>query len=154
MRAAIASGAVVLAVIGSASAGPTRPSAAQEVESSERAWSKAFLRHDLDALSRLLADDFVGIDGRGLVSDKAAELEEAKAPPPGFDGPILEREDLSDIRVRVYGSTAILTALNTAQFSDKGGPSTIRYRRTTVWVFRDGRWQCVSFHGSRVLETR
>ena len=89
-----------------------------------------------------------------MVSDKAAELEEAKATPSGFDGPVLVREDLSDVRVRVYGSTAILTALNTAQFDGKGGPSTIRYRRTTVWVWRDGRWQCVSFHGSRVLEAR
>ena len=154
MRAVIAVGAVALAVVGSVSASPIRPSAAQEVEAAEHAWSKAFLRHDLDALSRLLADDFVGIDGRGVVSDKAGELEEAKAPPPGFDGPVLVREDLSDVRVRVYGSTAILTALNTAQFNGKDGPSTIRYRRTTVWLFRDGRWQCVSFHGSRVLEAR
>ena len=146
--------AAIVGLIGSVGAGPTRPSAAQEVEGSERAWSKAFLGHDLGALSRLLADDFVGIDGRGVVSDKAAELEEAKATPAGFDGPVLVREDLSDVHVRVYGSTAILTALNTAQFEDKDGPSTIRYRRTTVWALRDGRWQCVSFHGSRVLETR
>lgn len=154
MRAAIAIGAVVLWVIEPATAGTTRPSAAREVESAEHAWSKAFLRHDLGVLSRLLADDFVGVDGRGVVSDKAAELEEAKAPPPSFDGPVLVREDLSDVRVRVYGSTAILTALNTAQFKGKEGASTIRYRRTTVWLFRDGRWQCVSFHGSRVLEAR
>jgi ketosteroid isomerase-like protein len=146
--------AAVVGLIGSATAGPARPLAAGEVEDSERAWSKAYLRHDLGALSRLLADDFVGIDGRGVVSDKAAELEEARAAPPGFDGPVLVREDLSDVRVRVYGSTAILTALNTAHFDGKDGPSTIRYRRTTVWVLRDGRWQCVSFHGSRVLEAR
>ena len=154
MRAAIAIGSLVLGVSGAAGAGPVRPSPAQEVESAERGWSKAFLRHDLAALSRLLADDFVGVDGRGVVSDKAAELEEAKAPPPGFDGPVLVREHLSDVRVRVYGSTAILTALNSARFNGKEGPSTIRYRRTTVWLLRDGRWQCVSFHGSRVLEAR
>jgi ketosteroid isomerase-like protein len=154
MRAAIAIGAIALSAVGPVGASPTTPSAARDVESAEHAWSKAFLRHDLGALSRLLADDFVGVDGRGVVSDKAAELEEAKAPPPGFDGPVLVREDLSEVRVRVYGSTAILTALNTAQFAGKEGPSTIRYRRTTVWQFRDGRWQCVSFHGSRVIEAR
>lgn len=126
--------------------GPAQSSA--EVVASERAWSEAFLRHDLHALSQLLADDFVGIDGRGVVSDKAAELEEAKAPSAGSTTPILVGEQLSDIRVRMYGDTAVLTAINTAQFSD----STIRYRRTTVWVWRGGRWQCVSFHGSRILE--
>lgn len=119
-----------------------------EVVASERAWSEAFLKHDLHALSRLLADDFVGIDGRGVVSDKAAELEEAKAPSAGSTQPALIGEQLSDIRVRIYGDTAVLTAINTAEFTD----STIRYRRTTVWVWREGRWQCVSFHGSRILE--
>jgi ketosteroid isomerase-like protein len=125
---------------------PARSSAA--VVASERAWSEAFLRHDLPAISRLLGDDFVGIDGRGIVSDKAAELEEAKPPSPGATGPILLGEQLSDVRVRMYGDLAVLTATNTARFSD----STIRYRRTTVWVWRGERWQCVSFHGSRILE--
>ncbi len=118
------------------------------VIASERAWSEAFIRHDLGAISRLLADDFVGIDGRGLVSDKAAELEEAKPRSSATTAPVLVSEQLSDTRVRIYGDTAILTAINTAHFSD----STIRYRRTTVWVRRANRWQCVSFHGSRILE--
>jgi len=126
---------------------PASPSAESEVTASERAWSEAYLRHDLPAIPRLLADDFVGIDGRGVVSDKAAELEEAKAPAPGSSGPVLVREQLSDVRVRTYGDVAVLTAINTAQFSD----STVRYRRTTVWVRRGDRWQCVSFHGSRIL---
>ena len=125
---------------------PARSSAA--VVDSERAWSEAFLRHDLPAISQLLADDFVGIDGRGVVSDKSAELEEAKPQSPGTTDPSLVGEQLSDIRVRMYGDVAVLTAINTARFSD----STIRYRRTTVWVWRAGRWQCVSFHGSRILE--
>jgi len=130
---------------------PTPPRSARSsaaVVASERAWSEAFLRHDLPAISRLLGDDFVGIDGRGVVSDKAAELEEAKPPSPGATGPILLGEQLSDVRVRMYGDLAVLTATNTARFSD----STIRYRRTTVWVWRGERWQCVSFHGSRILE--
>jgi ketosteroid isomerase-like protein len=133
------------------------PSREDQVVEAERAWSQAFLRHDLAALSRLLADDFVGIDGRGFLSDKAAELEEARAPEPGATGPALAGEALSEVRVRLYGDTAILTAVNTARFSPGPGEtaeSTIRYRRTTVWVWREGRWQCVSFHGSRIQEPR
>lgn len=126
----------------------------ERVVASERAWSEAFLRHDLQTISRLLADDFVGIDGRGVVSDKAAELEEAKPPSPGTTDPILVSEQLSDIRVRIYGDTAVLTAINTAHFSSQRGDSSVRYRRTTVWVRREDRWQCVSFHGSRILESR
>lgn len=124
---------------------PVSPEA--EVVASERAWSDAFLRHDVPAISRLLADDFVGIDGRGVVSDKAAELEEARPASAASTAPVLVSEQLSDVRVRMYGEVAILTAINTARFTD----STIRYRRTTVWVRRGDRWECVSFHGSRIL---
>jgi ketosteroid isomerase-like protein len=138
--------------------GPTQgrgsaSSTTERVVASERAWSEAVLRHDLQTISRLLSDDFVGIDGRGVVSDKAAELEEAKPPSPGTTDPILVSEQLSDIRVRIYGDTAVLTAINTAHFSSRRGDSTVRYRRTTVWVRREDRWQCVSFHGSRILES-
>ena len=141
--------ALVVVTLLSVSPTPGRPvGSSAAVVASERAWSEAFLRHDLQAISQLVADDFVGIDGRGVVSDKSAELEEAKPQSPRTTNPILVGEQLSDIRVRMYGDIAVLTAINTARFSD----STIRYRRTTVWVWRAGRWQCVSFHGSRILE--
>ena len=132
--------------------GVSAPSTSEQVVAGERAWSEAFLRHDREAIAQLLSDDFVGIDGRGVVSDKAAELSEAKPPSPGTTAPILVGEQLSDVRVRIYGDTAVLTAVNTARFSSHAEESTVRYRRTTVWVRRDGRWQCVSFHGSRILE--
>ena len=140
--------ALVVATLLGLSQTPGLAPGSEAVIANERAWSDAFIRHDLKAISLLLADDFVGIDGRGVVSDKAAELEEAKPSQPGNTETILVSERLSDIRVRMYGDTAILTAINTAHFSG----STIRYRRTTVWVRRGNLWQCVSFHGSRILE--
>ncbi len=150
--------AAVLSVVTILSRNPAHgddssPSQVEQVVACERAWSQAFLRHDIGAISRLLADDFVGIDGRGFVSDKSAELEEAKAPPPGASGPVLVSEHLSEVRVRIYGATAVLTAINTARFSVAKTESAVRYRRTTVWVRRNDRWQCVSFHGSRILES-
>ena len=137
---------------GAAEGSSSENRAAQDVASLERAWSEAYIRHDLEAVSRIIADDYIGIDGRGVVTDKAAELEEAKPPAADATGPVLLHEQLSDLRVRVYGGTAVLTAINTARFESSGTESTIRYRRTTVWVRRGGRWQCVSFHGSRILE--
>ena len=120
----------------------------------EREWSAAFLRHDTAAIDRILSDDFVGTDGRGVVSNKAQELEEATAPAPGSPPrtSTIVDEKLTDMKVRVYGNTAVLNALNTATLLFNGKESMVRYRRTTVWVKRQGRWQCVSFHGSRVLQ--
>ena len=124
-----------------------------KIEALERAWSAAFLRHDTATLAGILADDYVGIDGRGVVTDKPDEIEEAKAPvsdaPPSTY--VILGEELSDVRVRLYGNTAILTAINTARIEDQGEVTAVRYRRTTVYVKRGGRWQCVTFHGSRIL---
>jgi len=104
--------------------------AAQQIMATERAWSDAFLIHDLDRISMILSDDFVGIDGRGRLSDKAAELEEARGSQGIADVMILVGEQLSDVRVRVYGDAAVLTAINTARFRSQDEESTIRYRRT------------------------
>ena len=124
--------------------------ARDEVIRLEKEWSQAFLRHDTAAISRILADDYVGIDGRGVVGNKSTEITEAKHRPKAND-PVVLGEKLSDIRVRVYGNASVLTALNTVSFRTHGKEDKVRYRRTTVWLQRDGRWQCVSFHASRVM---
>jgi len=127
---------------------------ASEIEALERAWSTAFLKHDTATIATILADDFVGIDGRGVVSDKSHEIEEAKAPAAGSPSGtyVILSETLSDVRVRLYGDAAVLTAINTASISDRGEKEVVRYRRTTVYVRRSGKWQCVTFHGSRIID--
>ncbi len=127
---------------------------AQELMQLEHAWSAAYLKHDAITVARILADDYVGIDGRAMFSNKTEEMEEAKAPLPGT--PLPERsvldETISDMQVRVYGKAAIVTGLSTEKVQFKGKESIVRYRRTTVYIKRQGRWQCVSFHASRIIE--
>jgi uncharacterized protein (TIGR02246 family) len=128
--------------------------AASDVERLERAWSAAFLQHDIATIDGILADDYVGIDGRGVVTSKSDEIAEAKAPAPNtpLDSYRVLSEGLSDVRVRLFGDAAVLTAINTARISDHGKETSVRYRRTTVYTKRSGRWQCVSFHGSRITD--
>jgi len=130
----------------------TEEEAKAEVTAQEKAWSDAVIHHDIAKVASLLADDFIGTDGRGFVTNKSAELKEAEPPAADATAPQLVREDLSDFTARMYGNTAILNLTNTAHFSSKGKETTIKYRRTTVWVHDSGDWRCVSFHGSRVLE--
>ena len=119
----------------------------------EHQWAAAFLAHDVKAVDRILADDFVGIDGRAVVSDKKSEMEAAKAPDP-VAAPEFELLDdkITDIQVRVYGTTAVATAISNEKARFRGKDIAPRFRRTTVWVKRGGRWQCVSFHASRIAE--
>ena len=117
----------------------------------ERDYSAAYLQHDIATIERILSDDYVGIDGRAVVSNKAEEIEEAKAPPSGSPTPdyLVTDETLSDLRVRSYGNAAVVTSLSTEKVLIKGNATTVRYRRTTVYINQRGRWRCVSFHATR-----
>ena len=133
-------------------ASPGNSRVEDEVTRQEREWSAAFLRHDVATLERIVADDFVGTDGRGVMSTKADEIQEAMpaaadAPAPPF---VILNEVLSDMRVRLYGGVAVLTSRNDETVRAGDRETVLVYRRTTVWVKRQGRWQCVSFHASRL----
>ena len=133
-------------------ASPGNARVEDEVIRQEREWSAAFLRHDLAALDRIVADDFVGTDGRGIMSTKVDEIHEAKAAGPDAAAPpfVILNEVLSDMKVRLYGGVAVLTSRNDETVRTGDREMVLVYRRTTVWVKRQGRWQCVSFHASRV----
>lgn len=124
----------------------------QELMQLERDWSAAVLKHDTATVDHILADEYIGTDGRGIVTTKADEIEEAKPPKPG-DSPsfIVIGESVTDIKVRIYGNVAIVNGRVIEKVRANKKESEIQYRRTTVWVNRNGKWQCVSFHGSRVL---
>ena len=58
--------------------------------------------------------------------------------------------DLSDIKVRIYGDTAVVTSK--ADLVGKNGDRDIswRFRYTRVYSNRDGQWRIVSFEASRI----
>lgn len=121
----------------------------QELMQMERDWSAAFLSHDVSVVDRILADDFIGTDGRGIMTNKAQELEDARAETPNRK---VLSEAIDDMKVRVYGDTAIVNGRTTEKVQAGGKEFVVQYRRTDVFVKRSGRWQCVSFHGSRIIE--
>jgi len=121
----------------------------RELMQMERDWSAAYLSHDVSVVDRLLADDFIGTDGRGIMTDKKQELEDARSENPNRK---VLSEAIDDLKVRIYGDTAIVNGRTTEKIQSGGKEFVIQYRRTDVFVKRNGRWQCVSFHGSRIIE--
>ncbi len=57
-------------------------------------------------MDRVLADDFVLVNGRGRTSTKADLLKEARA-----GSVVYEKQDELEQHVRVWGDTAVVTAL-------------------------------------------
>ncbi len=100
---------------------------------------------DYDALASLLGDDLVYTHSSASVDSKASYLESLRK---GLRYHTIEPRDL---KVRVYGTTAIINGEATIVTSTGGGePNRTELRYTDVWVQRDGRWQMVSWQSTRL----
>src|SRR5215469_14695819 len=110
----------------------------------EHTWLKAAAQADVAALGCILADEFEEADSTGALIDRTTML--ANAAKPG-DGHV----ELADLHVRIYGNFAYIRGKGVR---NGNGVRTDKTRFTDVFVYRQGRWQCVAGHESRFPETR
>ncbi len=108
---------------------------------------KAGVRKDIEAISLATAEDYMQIDSDGKVLNKAATLERIKS-----SYAKLQANPVSDMVVRVYGTTAVLTGLSAPRGTINGEVTRRPIRYTRVYVKRDGRWQVVHFQQTLVVE--
>ncbi len=113
-----------------------------EVEKLERELFAAYQQRDGAALDRILDDDYIFIAPNGQMRAKEAVR--------NFTGPRYQRLEVDDIRVRLYGETAVLTAQVTLQGQSPADGVTGVYRNTRVYVRQRGKWRAVSGHSTRV----
>ncbi len=126
---------------------PHKDNAHKEIEGLEQDWRTAQLSNNVTEADRLLADDYLGINANGTLETKADELSRRRS----GDFHISQLE-LSDIKVRIYGDTAVVTSK--AELMGKNGDRDIsgRYRYTRVYSNRDGQWRIVSFEASKISD--
>ena len=106
-----------------------------------RVASQAIVKNDAEAVGRFLADDWIIIDPDGGIIDKARFLAVIRS------GSLThEMMESDDIRVRIYGNTAIVTALTTSKGKFSGKGFTTQERATDVFVQQNGQWQCALSH--------
>jgi ketosteroid isomerase-like protein len=113
----------------------------------ERGWNDAFYKRDVKFIERLLAEEFVATYDDGTRGDKPKELALAAA----FNQQI-ESAVQDDFVVKIYRDTAVVWFTLNIVGIKQGERSPLTLRYTDVWVFRDGRWQCVSTHSTRVIQ--
>jgi len=111
----------------------------------ENDWNDASVKRDLVVLGRILADDYVFTDTDGVIWTKAQGLEMLKS---GED--VVTSAVATDMKVRVYGSAAVVTGRNTVKEQVKGKDISGTYAYTDTWVNRSGSWVCVATHSSRL----
>jgi ketosteroid isomerase-like protein len=104
----------------------------------EKEFAQAIVTNDVDAIERFLADDWMIIDPDGGLIEKSRFLDVMKS------GALThEMMESVEVGVRIYGTTALVTALTTTKGSFSGHAFTSNERATDVFVHRNGRWQCV-----------
>ncbi len=115
------------------------------LEGLERQWFQVYETHDLSALPRLIAEDFVATLADGAMRGKHEHIAAY-----AVDFEAFSSVTNSDLRVRVFArDVAVATGLYTATLRGKQGPAAVgRYRYTDTWLRREGSWQCVATHES------
>lgn len=136
--------AILLAAAATAEAQSTR-STRETLTELERGWNDAFYRRDADFVAGLLADEFRGTYDDGSRGDKARELELIA----NFNQQVVSAVQ-DDFRVAIYGDTAVVWFTLHVVGIRQGQEAELTLRYTDVWIRRDGRWQCVSAHSTRV----
>jgi len=111
----------------------------------EQEWLQSQQTNNPDAVAPLLADKFVSTNSDGKVTDKAASLATAKATK-------YVHVEYNDVKVTVFGDTAIATGGFKAKGTDDSGkPLDVNEQFTDTWVkMPGGKWQCVASHSSPV----
>ncbi|MGB7547217.1 MAG: nuclear transport factor 2 family protein [Terracidiphilus sp.] len=119
-----------------------------EIDQLEDNWRDAMLRRNLAVMTALLADDYMGITGGGVLQSKDQTLAAIRSGAVRFNA-----IELSDRKVRFYGSTALVTSRAEVSGVTPEGDVSGSYRYTHVWV-RDaqGVWRIVSFEASRIRQ--
>jgi ketosteroid isomerase-like protein len=109
----------------------------------ERQAKEASLRRDADFSLRTLAEDYVAITPLGQVTTKQETISARRSGQLRY-----ESMNITDMVVRLYGDTAVVTARAEVRGHQLGEDFSGPYRYTRVWVRRNGQWQTVSYQAT------
>ncbi|HEX8142361.1 MAG TPA: nuclear transport factor 2 family protein [Pyrinomonadaceae bacterium] len=120
----------------------------EQIINLQREMIGAMIGGDTATLDRILADDFIGTNPLGQVNYKSHGVEEFRTP-----DLTVESIETDDLRVRVYGDSAVITgqASMKARLKDKEldmGP----HRFTSVYVRKGERWQLVATQATMIAQ--
>ena len=124
-----------------------RPAVAaeQEIRSLEEARNQAIVHGDAAVLERMTADDYTFITLRGELRTKAEIVKGFQSGSFKYDS-----REISDLKIRVYGDTAVVTGRSTQKGRENGKDYSGDYRFTRVYVKQNGRWVTVALQATLV----
>lgn len=116
---------------------------AATIRALELKWTESYKHHNIDILSSLLAEDFVITIEDGNVYSKAGYISHSADP-----STKVQVAELSDLKVRLHGDTAVVTGAYHEKGESNGKPYEYHDRLTDIWMKVGGKWQVVASHYS------
>jgi len=141
---ALAVGGVVL--LGSTAPNPTAPDDAAAVAALDTRYQAAVKANDWAGMDAILADDFVLVTGNGKVFSKADLLAAARGKTTSY-----EHQEDTNQKVRVWGNTAVVTALLWEKGIDGGKAFDKRLWFSDTYVRTAAGWRYVFGQASLAL---
>jgi ketosteroid isomerase-like protein len=120
----------------------------REIDQLEDAWRNAILTGDYVVMGNLLGDDYVSISASGTLQTKEDTLARLRGGRRHITG-----IELSDSKVRFYGTTALVTSFAHVAGTNAEGGALEDFRYTHVYVRNaQGKWKMVSSESSRIRQ--
>lgn len=130
---------VCLALLAAATIGAQQPGDAKTtVAALDKQYQAAVKANDTATMNRILADDFVLVNGRGQAFTKTDLLKSAASKE--F---VYEQQDDTNQTVRVWGNTAVVTALLWLKGTNKGVPFDYKLWFSDTYVRTPAGWKYV-----------
>lgn len=130
-----------LIVISAACAKAEEPTDATAVRALEGKLIDCYKQRQLDIFATLLDDDLVITFEDGSTYGKTGYLSYSARPSIRVDV-----AEMSDLKIRLHGDTAVLTGGYHERGASKGQPYEYQDRFTDVWMKKAGRWRLIASH--------
>jgi ketosteroid isomerase-like protein len=115
----------------------------ETLQAMEHSWLNAEKNHDTAAFEKIVADDWIAIGPDGKSQSKVERAAEIKAAH-------ITSATMGDMKVRVFGDTAVVTGTDDESTMEGGKKSSDHYAWTDVFVRRNGKWLAVASQTAQI----
>ncbi len=123
---------------------PAAKGAEQMLIDLEQKWVDAFQNKDAVAIEQIEAPGYVFVNAKGQITGKAEDVADAK------NGAYEAQFRLENLKVHLFGDTAVVTGQNVIKGKYKGEDVTGTYAFVDTWIKRGGQWQAAASGGTKM----
>ncbi|MFN0102848.1 MAG: nuclear transport factor 2 family protein [Bryobacteraceae bacterium] len=120
---------------------------ADDVKAAEMAWLEGITKNDFPKLEKVLGADLYYLHSTGVADTKESYIKSMSTGKQKYAS-----GKINDLKIRVYGKTAVINGDGNFEFVTDGKPGKARLKYTHVFVKGGKGWQLVSHQSLRVAD--